>query len=499
MLTRPTASVAEPPTEEPPGPLRLAAEWLVVALAALVPWQIEAEVLLPFGNDLKPTLTPFDLLLPALLVLAAALVVRDAWRGRLRWTRLDGWASALWALFVLWSASAFWRGLPDETYPEWRLWFIWRLALIGPLVYLAVRPVARRAVLLRRTAVALIASASLAAAVGIVQAASGGAWLSGLGTSQRYLDLLQPLPQEVRDSYQVPELKLYVLGTPLFRAHGGFYSHNFFASLLNLTLPLTLAATASANTRRGHRWGLLAVALQSTALLLSFSRGGWVAFLLSALLLVWWLPRRRALFGALLGGGVALLSALAILLLRGVLGDALGRFSSVLTPGDAVDLTNRIPLWREVVKVIAGQPLFGRGNSLVETSRVGWVTGTTYITPHNAFLEVAYARGLPALAAFVGLVGLLGWRLWRWTAKPPTGLRWLGPGLLAGMIGLFVHGLIESTFLTLNMQIVLWLWLALAIAPTRERARSQEPGAISVSLAGRNSARPARKGLGRAR
>jgi O-antigen ligase len=222
---------------------------------------------------------------------------------------------------------------------------------------------------------------------------------------------------------------------------------------------------------------ILGALLSLGGVVVSFSRGGWLAVL--AALAVLALPFLRERFGrrlapALAGFGIVL-AALAALALT-IRGDV----TSGSTPV-------RLLLWSEALGYIRQHPLgigldqFGyyhdpkSGLSLIDPSLIG--TSDQFAAhPHNLLLDIWLRLGPLGLAAF-------GWLLARFfrnrhaRADDPVVL-----GALAAMTAALVHGLVDNFYFVPDLALVFWLLLILV---ETKGYRNGEPSPVEVGAAAR--------------
>jgi len=236
---------------------------------------------------------------------------------------------------------------------------------------------------------------------------------------------------------------------------------NSVAALLILFLPLALGCLAATLGAPGGpadhapptwlRPLALAVLLGGgTLLLLTQSRGAWLALLLALALM--FQRRRRGIWWAL-GGG----TALAILLLV-----ALGsqRLTTLLPAGSA---GGRLKLWRESAALLADAPLTGIGlnNFVIVHGRrpeyQGQFVYQGFPHAHNLLLQTALDYGLPGLVAIVGLMVALAWAAWR-TRQRLAGspLSGLALGLAFGLLAHALHGAVDAICIGSKAGIVPW-------------------------------------------
>jgi len=270
-------------------------------------------------------------------------------------------------------------------------------------------------------------------------------------------------------------------GLPLHRLHP-----NVVGGILALTAPFAAAAawTALRGGRGARRWlpallALAALGLTLLGLLLSVSRGAWLALAGAAGLALLWgaagllsrgRPQRRRWWA--LGG---LLAALLAVLLAALLAPALPAGALTKLPGLDGGL-GRLDLYRNSLILALDYPYLGAGlgGFMMLYSTYAFLIHVGYIIhAHNLYLNVAIEQGGLALLALLGLWALFGAEVWR---RAENGR--LPPMLLAAALALTtiaLHGLVEDALYGSRAVILLFIPLAFAGAGARARAGAPAP------------------------
>lgn len=196
------------------------------------------------------------------------------------------------------------------------------------------------------------------------------------------------------------------------------------------------------------------MALTSVALLLTFSRGAFVGFVLINLLYLWWNRSFRTLIS------VAAIAAIALFALPDAVYE---RASTGFGNGlDAVSAGRIQGLWLPLLPEVLHSPIIGSGlGSMLwsDTMRRGvgvTVIGATH--PHNAYLEALLDMGL------VGLAMLCAYFLHVWRglramvadAEVDPMLHGFARGAAAALIALFVTCFTDSSLMPKPEQAFLW-------------------------------------------
>lgn len=210
----------------------------------------------------------------------------------------------------------------------------------------------------------------------------------------------------------------------------------------------------------------------SACLVLTFSRGGWIGFVLASfcllMLLVHWfsiyLPRfwRTWALPIVLGGSAAIV-ALAVIAVDPLRDRVLSMFSG------REDSSNnfRINVWMAVIEMIKDRPILGIGPGNDAFNRVYpqyQATGFTALSAYSIFLEVAVETGIIGLSCFIWIlltVFTQGWtQLQRLRQLAHRDGFWL-MAALATMVGMLAHGAVDTVWYRPQVSTLWWLMLAL--------------------------------------
>lgn len=254
-----------------------------------------------------------------------------------------------------------------------------------------------------------------------------------------------------------PSLLVNISGVTLLRASSVFPDPHMFSLYVALALPVALGFFLNSSSgKEKWVWGV-ATTLLFTAVLLSFSRGAYVALLFGLIPFfflsgIWnaWNSRKRWIFliGTLVFCGIL------------VLGPTGNRFFSSFS-GDDGSNRERLRLWSEAVSHIGEHPFFGVGLGnyplLVNP-------GAVYRDPiyaHNLFLDVAVELGLIGLfflmAPFAQAISraLFWWRKQRdWQALSVVGALFIFLG----------HSFFETPIFSVHILPTIILFLAIGVS-----------------------------------
>ena len=171
-----------------------------------------------------------------------------------------------------------------------------------------------------------------------------------------------------------------------------------YASMDNNTFAIALVATVGPAlflAMASPRWWMKGIALASAALiihtvLLSFSRGGLLALIVTGLVAVVVVPKKPAYLGALL--------LAAVIGFRFAGPEVLARFDTAFAEEAVRDASaqSRVALWQDALDVIGEHPItgVGPGNWPLMVARLGWPVGKQ---AHSLWLQTGAEIGVPGV------------------------------------------------------------------------------------------------------
>jgi O-antigen ligase len=256
------------------------------------------------------------------------------------------------------------------------------------------------------------------------------------------------------------------------RARGFFSIYMTLAGVLLLVLLAVLPRLTQVAALR--TWLAPAWLTGAAALALTYTRGAWVGFLLSAAgILV--AGRRRVVALVALGAAVLLL----LVVLPGVL-------DRVRTIGDATDPTtrDRLAMISAGLRMAREHPFTGVGPGQVKHLYPAYRTPEALPRPrghlHNTPLQILVERGVPGLLAWLAIFGAFLIRATTILMRLPAGARddrALVTGCLVALGGFLVAGLFEYNFGDTEVLLVATSLMALPFVVERDLA---SPGAWRV-------------------
>lgn len=260
-----------------------------------------------------------------------------------------------------------------------------------------------------------------------------------------------------------------------FRAFGTFGQPNPFGGFMGLLLPIALAAALGWGWRWFRRIGAptrepralllaffytLAAGLLLVAVLMSWSRGAWLAAGAGVLVLMFALPRRWwigvALVGVIAVGGASM--AALDLLPSSILDRVSSAFNETFSVTDVrgVNITTenyalveRLAHWQAAVNMATAHPWLGVGLGNYEAAYpdyrlINWRFALGHA--HNFYLNVLAESGMVGFVGFSLTWLLVFWFTWRARAHRDPQAHLLAAGLLGAWAYLAVHSLTDNLF-----------------------------------------------------
>ncbi|HEY6189724.1 MAG TPA: O-antigen ligase family protein [Pyrinomonadaceae bacterium] len=253
----------------------------------------------------------------------------------------------------------------------------------------------------------------------------------------------------------------------------GFYGHyTTYAEALQLIASLVLGLLIALGRWKTKSAALLMLALAglSIALLLTVTRASWLAFLLSASVIVLTGASRRT---------ALILAACALpVVLTGLFVLQQKRNVSFFDPKD--DSINwRKTVQREGLQLLLSKPrhmLVGVGMDSIKRHWREWGLFENGRIPmghmHSTPLQLALERGIPTLIMWLVLLGLYARMLWRGLQRRTEPDGWVERGILlgalGGLTGFFASGLVHYNFGDSEVAMIFYLIMGLSLVVERE-------------------------------
>ena len=272
------------------------------------------------------------------------------------------------------------------------------------------------------------------------------------------------------------ERQMKIPGMEVSRASGLLEAANSFGWALVSFSPVILAPVLLAKKALPpwvRKLCLTAFFCGAVALLLTFSRGSWMAFAITLPVFVgfilWALPAKER--GQML---VRLTCALGLLLVLGL--PFLEPLSARLFGDDEGAAETRLPLMEVAAEMIRDRPMLGVGLSSYEAVMRRYDHTADFITEHfpypvhNLFMHVAAEAGIPALLCLLTMVGIAlfcGAKAWRRKEPEHALVRAVAGGLMIGTLAYLITALKEPSSFDSGQIRNLFLLCGLLIATER--------------------------------
>jgi O-antigen ligase len=174
---------------------------------------------------------------------------------------------------------------------------------------------------------------------------------------------------------------------------------NDLALTLNILLPLAAALALTARTWKGRLVALVVIGIGVPAVIVTFSRGGFVTLALTLALSVFALMRRGnwAVLGALVVGGLLMLP-----MVPAGYADRLSTITNVSADSTG-SAQERLRDSQTAIALIQAHPITGSGLGM-DTLAMNEARGAHWLKVHNAYLDYGIDLGLPGLTLFVALL-----------------------------------------------------------------------------------------------
>jgi O-antigen ligase len=246
------------------------------------------------------------------------------------------------------------------------------------------------------------------------------------------------------------------------RVYSFFENPNSYANLLVYFTPLMLCMFLFA-PKRWQRLGFGAVfVLCALALVMTYSRGGWLAFAFSMFILMCLLCPRW----------IPLVMAVGVLCLPILPSSILNRLLTIFNMSDSSTYT-RTYIYAAMLRLIKMNPIFGVGlgaDTIKQSIAVAqtYTAKAVFIHGHNIYFQIGAESGIIGIIAFIMAV-FCGMRAGgrRLRRKPTTSLqRGIIAGCISGLSGSLLFGLTDYPWSYPRVMVLFWLLFAIMCAAT---------------------------------
>lgn len=263
------------------------------------------------------------------------------------------------------------------------------------------------------------------------------------------------------------------------RAFGFNHTPTFYGSFMLMQFPMMIfAAQQKILSPLWRRVAIVAAGLTLVCLVLSMTRGAWLAFVAVVVIFAVLEKKYRRVTAKVC-------AALAIIfLLVAVASPRIQDRLATLTDANFSSNSERVLMWESAMKIFADYPICGIGQKMFfkayneqyispEAKERPGVIGRGHTHPHNNFLHRASEGGLIGLASFVGLCAYFFWKFFTQFRREKNSA--FSAGLTGFMIlsGLVLEGLTDTNMNQVPIMREFWLLAGTLIAA--EKILEQKP------------------------
>ena len=275
--------------------------------------------------------------------------------------------------------------------------------------------------------------------------------LSGLGVAgiavaaPNAVTVLEALRTHTYDVIQTPPVVIYTTA-------------NALALFLGPSIAVAAAILLHASDRYARAGSALFLVVAGPAMLLTFSRGGYLAMAAVAVGLA--LSHRRRLW--LLAGVVV--AGILVAAIPPVFHRLEVEFQNV-NGTTFFGRAGRIELWSATLQMLRENPIFGAGLSgFADRIAPFWNANhpERFIDPHNIVLNFWVETGVLGVIAMAWILVLAFRTAWHGSRSSDTNWRAIEIGVLLAMVAVVVHGLVDVPYFKNDLSLQFWTLLGLA-------------------------------------
>ncbi len=260
----------------------------------------------------------------------------------------------------------------------------------------------------------------------------------------------------------------FVQGEP--RAYGLNHTPTFFGSFMLMQIPLLIfVAQLEILSPLWRRLAVFVAGLSLICIVLSMTRGSWLAFILVVIVFVV-LEKRWRVLTAKIFAGLAI-AFLIVALFSPKIQDRLTTLTNVKFQSN----TERVLMWKAASEIFYDYPIYGVGQKMffkaynsyyiTHESRERSDRGMRgHTQPHNNLLHRASEGGLIGLAAFVGLYVYFFWKFFTQFRRERQFAFGAGMTALLILAGLQLEGLTDTNMNQVPIMREFWLLAGTLIA-----------------------------------
>ena len=207
--------------------------------------------------------------------------------------------------------------------------------------------------------------------------------------------------------------------------------------------------------------GAVWLAITGTALMLTFSKGSYLALFALVALVVVTVPRWRVGVVAAIGVGLIIATQVPLMMAR------------IVTVSSSVD--GRLQVFNNAFEAIRQSPLLGVGLAGYSFEFRG---AMSEIYPHNLWLTFWVEVGIVGLTAFAVVFFVVQWRGWRLWPRTEGFWRVATWGSLAALLLWFFPGLVDSPYWKNDMSVEFWVLAATVLVAERAMRLARAPAEV---------------------
>ena len=248
------------------------------------------------------------------------------------------------------------------------------------------------------------------------------------------------------------------------RAFGFNHTPTFYGSFMLIQFPMLIFITQL--DFLSPNWKFLAIItafLTPICLILSMTRGAWLAFIGVAIIFVAIQKNYRKLTAKIFAGLVI------IFLIAALISPKIQDRIATLTDKNFQSNTERVLMWKSAAEIFKDYPLCGVGQKMfVKAYNEQYISPEAkekgHTQPHNNLLNVASEGGIVGLASFIGLYAYFFWKFFTQFKREKNFV--FGAGLTAFLIlaGLQLEGLTDTNIIQVPIMREFWLLAGILIA-----------------------------------